>query len=54
MPRLPSPLGTFVWTRFQRLPLADRLTALPLMYAVVDFDNSDEAWQKYDKSECRG
>lgn len=53
MPRLPSPLGTFVWTQFKRLPLADRLTALPLMYAVVDFDNSDEAWRRYDKLTAR-
>lgn len=53
MPRLPSPLGTFVWTQFKRLPLADRLTALPLMYAVVDFDNSNDAWQRYDKLTAR-
>jgi len=24
LPRLPTPLGTFLYTRFQRLPLADR------------------------------
>lgn len=52
-PRLPSPLGTFIYTRFQRLPLSDRLSALPLLYAVVDFDNSDEAWQRYDKVTAR-
>lgn len=48
LPRLPSPLGTFIYTKFQRLPLVDRLSALPLLYAVVDFDNSDEAWRRYD------
>jgi len=48
LPRLPSPLGTFAYTQFKRLPLSDRLSALPLMYAVVDFDNSDEAWKRYD------
>ncbi|MEO0458710.1 MAG: FAD-dependent oxidoreductase [Cyanobacteria bacterium P01_A01_bin.114] len=48
MPYLPSPLGTFVYTQFKRLPLSDRLSALPLLYAVVDFDNSDEAWKRYD------
>ena len=48
MPYLPSPLGTFVYTQFKRLPLVDRLSALPLLYAVVDFDNSDQAWQRYD------
>jgi uncharacterized protein with NAD-binding domain and iron-sulfur cluster len=47
-PRLPTPLGTFLYTRFKRLPLIDRLSALPLLYAVVDFDNSDEAWRRYD------
>jgi uncharacterized protein with NAD-binding domain and iron-sulfur cluster len=48
LPRLPTPLGTFLYPRFQRLPLIDRLSALPLLYAVVDFDNSDAAWQRYD------
>jgi uncharacterized protein with NAD-binding domain and iron-sulfur cluster len=48
MPRLPTPLGTFLYTQFQRLPLGDRLSALPLLYALVDFDNSDAAWQRYD------
>ncbi len=48
LPRLPTPLGTFIYTKFQRLPLVDRLSALPLLYAVVDFDNSDEAWCRYD------
>ncbi|MFQ4144201.1 FAD-dependent oxidoreductase [Chlorogloeopsis sp. ULAP02] len=48
LPRLPTPLGTFVYTYFKRLPLIDRLSALPLLYAVVDFDNSDQAWRRYD------
>lgn len=47
-PRLPTPLGTFLYTQFKRLPSIDRLSALPLLYAVVDFDNSDEAWRRYD------
>lgn len=53
LPRLPSPLGTFIYTQFQRLPLADRLTSLLLMYAVIDFDNTDNAWKKYDKLTAR-
>ena len=53
MPYLPSPLGTFVYTQFKRLPLADRLSALPLLYAVIDFDNSDQAWQRYDPMTAR-
>jgi uncharacterized protein with NAD-binding domain and iron-sulfur cluster len=53
LPRLPSPLGTFLYTQFQRLPLIDRLSALPLLYAVIDFDNSDEAWRRYDSVTAR-
>ena len=52
-PLLPSPLGTFVYTKFKRLPLSDRLSALPLLYSVIDFDNSHEAWQRYDKMTAR-
>jgi uncharacterized protein with NAD-binding domain and iron-sulfur cluster len=48
LPRLPAPLGTFLYTQFKRLPLIDRLSALALLYAVVDFDNSDAAWRRYD------
>lgn len=42
-PWLPTPLGTFLYTRFKRLPLSDRLSALPLLYALIDFDNSEAA-----------
>ncbi|MGD2182328.1 hydroxysqualene dehydroxylase [Lusitaniella coriacea] len=52
-PRLPTPLGTFLYTHFKRLPLIDRLSALPLLYAVIDFDNSHDAWQRYDKVTAR-
>ncbi|HEY9620230.1 MAG TPA: FAD-dependent oxidoreductase, partial [Crinalium sp.] len=52
-PCLPTPLGTFLYTQFKRLPLSDRLSALPLLYAVVDFDNSDEAWRRYDAVTAR-
>ena len=50
---LPSPLGTFIYPQFYRLPLFDRLSALPLMAALVDFDNSPEAWERYDKISAR-
>jgi uncharacterized protein with NAD-binding domain and iron-sulfur cluster len=53
LPRLPSPLGTFAYTQFKRLPLSDRISALPLMYAIVDFDNSDDAWKRYDGMTAR-
>lgn len=52
-PYLPSPLGTFLYTDFKRLPLSDRLSALPLLYSIVDFDNSDDAWQRYDRLSAR-
>jgi len=52
-PWLPTPLGTFLYTRFKRLPLSDRLSALPLLYAVIDFDNSDAAWRRYDPVTAR-
>lgn len=53
MPPLPTPLGTFLYTQFKRLPLSDRLSALPLLYALIDFDNSDEAWKRYDAVTAR-
>ncbi|PZD75062.1 9,9'-di-cis-zeta-carotene desaturase-like protein [Acaryochloris thomasi RCC1774] len=52
-PRLPMPLGTFAYPKFPRLPLVDRLSAFPLIHAVVDFDNSDEAWRRYDGMTAR-
>lgn len=52
-PYLPMPLGTFLYTDFKRLPLIDRLSALPLLQALIDFDNSDEAWQRYDRITAR-
>jgi uncharacterized protein with NAD-binding domain and iron-sulfur cluster len=53
LPRLPMPLGTFAYPQFPRLPLADRLSAVPLIQAVLDFDNSDEAWKRYDGISAR-
>lgn len=53
LPKLPAPLGTFIYTKFQRLPLIERLSALPLLYTLVDFDNSDQAWRRYDKVTAR-
>ncbi|MEQ8971623.1 MAG: FAD-dependent oxidoreductase [Coleofasciculus sp. C1-SOL-03] len=50
---LPTPLGTFLYPNFRRLPLIDRLSALPLLYALIDFDNSDQAWRRYDQVTAR-
>jgi uncharacterized protein with NAD-binding domain and iron-sulfur cluster len=52
-PPLPTPLGTFIYPQFKRLPLSDRLSALPLLYSLIDFDNSDEAWRRYDAVTAR-
>ena len=52
-PLLPTPLGTFLYTKFKRLPLSDRLSALPLLYSLLDFDNSDDAWDRYDTVTAR-
>ncbi|WP_013321943.1 hydroxysqualene dehydroxylase [Gloeothece verrucosa] len=52
-PRLPTPLGTFLYPRFRRLPFIDRLSALPLLYSLIDFDNSPQAWRRYDKVTAR-
>lgn len=52
-PQLPAPLGTLFYTQFNRLPLVDRLTSVPLMAAVIDFDNTDMAWRKYDSVTTR-
>ncbi|KAA8535968.1 hypothetical protein F0562_028446 [Nyssa sinensis] len=53
LPQLPTPFGTLFYTQVFRLPLVDRLTSLPLMAAVVDFDNTDTAWRKYDPITAR-
>lgn len=53
LPHLPMPLGTFLYPDFKRLPLIDRLSALPLLHTLIDFDNSDEAWQRYDAVTAR-
>ncbi|XP_047310407.1 uncharacterized protein LOC124913991 [Impatiens glandulifera] len=53
LPQWPTPLGTLLYTQFARLDLLDRLTSLPLMAAVVDFDNTDDAWRRYDSITAR-
>ncbi|KAK9014711.1 hypothetical protein V6N11_005858 [Hibiscus sabdariffa] len=53
LPQLPTPFGTLYHTQFVRLPFVDRLSSLPLMAAVIDFDNTDVAWKKYDSITAR-
>ncbi|KAJ4811803.1 Phytoene desaturase [Rhynchospora pubera] len=52
-PKLPAPLGALAYPQFPRLPLVDRLTSLPLIAAVIDFDNTDTVWRKYDTMTAR-
>eukprot|EP00252_Welwitschia_mirabilis_P026450 TRINITY_DN8691_c0_g1_i1.p1 TRINITY_DN8691_c0_g1~~TRINITY_DN8691_c0_g1_i1.p1 ORF type:complete len:552 (-),score=99.64 TRINITY_DN8691_c0_g1_i1:425-2080(-) len=53
LPRLPSPLGTLIYPEFKTITLQDRLSSLLLMYPVIDFDNTDSAWKKYDQLTAR-
>uniref|UniRef100_A0A0A9E681 Amine oxidase domain-containing protein n=1 Tax=Arundo donax TaxID=35708 RepID=A0A0A9E681_ARUDO len=52
-PRLPAPFGVFGYPEFPNLPLIDRLTSIPVIAAVIDFDNTDTAWRKYDAMTAR-
>jgi uncharacterized protein with NAD-binding domain and iron-sulfur cluster len=45
---LPTGLAQAVYTRFAQLPLADLYSAWPLAVALADFDDSDDAWERYD------
>ena len=49
-PRLPAPLGPLAYTsdRFTDLPLGDRLTALPLLQALIEFDLDEGTYAAYD------
>ncbi|ERM96271.1 hypothetical protein AMTR_s00001p00161700 [Amborella trichopoda] len=53
LPRLPTPLGALFYPLFPHLPSVDRLTSVPLLSAVIDFDNTDVAWRKYDMMTAR-
>ena len=48
LPRLPTPLGSALFPKFERLSLADRASAVGLLYEFVDFDGTNEAWERYD------
>lgn len=54
LPRLPTPLGTLIYTQFHRVGLADRLSALPLLLTLADFDPTSKSdWERYDKMTAR-
>jgi uncharacterized protein with NAD-binding domain and iron-sulfur cluster len=53
-PTLPTGLAQLLYTDFLRLPLQDRLSALPLALALADFDEADEnSWRQYDATSFR-
>ena len=52
-PQLPTGLAQALYTRFQKLPAIDRATAAPLVLAFSEFDDSPEAWAKYDSISFR-
>jgi len=47
-PPLPTGLAQALYTRFNNLSIIDRATAFPLVLAFSEFDDSYEAWEKYD------
>uniref|UniRef100_A0A7I4C4P7 Amine oxidase domain-containing protein n=1 Tax=Physcomitrium patens TaxID=3218 RepID=A0A7I4C4P7_PHYPA len=55
LPRLPTPLGSFLYTSpyFRNLSVVDRLTALPLIQALLEFDADEETYAKYDAMTAR-
>lgn len=53
--RLPTIIGQFVATHplFYRLSLADRLTIIPWLYHVLNFNSDPETYEKYDQMTAR-
>lgn len=52
-PKLPTGLAQAAYTTFLSLPLQDRLSAFPLVLAFSEFDDSPEAWRRYDEVSFR-
>ena len=54
-PRLPALLGQAVHTfpLFRNMPLEDRLSMLPLFYAIIDHANDRETFAEYDERTAR-
>jgi len=50
---LPTGLAQAAFTRFLNLSWFDRATAFPLVLAFSEFDDSPEAWEKYDQMSFR-
>ena len=52
-PQLPTGLAQFAYTKFINLSVLDRASAAPLVIAFSEFDDSKEAWEKYDQISFR-
>jgi uncharacterized protein with NAD-binding domain and iron-sulfur cluster len=52
-PSLPTGLAQALYTRFNNLSIVDLATALPLVLAFSEFDDSFEAWERYDNISFR-
>ena len=52
-PNLPTGLAQALYTKFVNLPPLDRATAAPLVLAFSEFDDSTEAWERYDNISFR-
>lgn len=53
LPALPTGLAQALYTKFTKLSPLDRVTAAPLVLAFSEFDDSPEAWAKYDEISFR-
>ncbi|KAK9823485.1 hypothetical protein WJX72_003089 [[Myrmecia] bisecta] len=54
-PRLPTPLGNFIYTSryFTKLPLTDRLTALPLVAPLLEHALDEDSYHHYDNMSAK-
>ena len=52
-PQLPTGLAQALYTKFINLSPLDKATALPLVLAFSEFDDSPEAWEKFDSISFR-
>ena len=51
--QLPTGLGQALLTRFKNLSPLELATAAPLVLAFSEFDDSESAWERYDKISFR-
>ncbi|CAM9743595.1 unnamed protein product, partial [Choristocarpus tenellus] len=55
LPPFPAPLGMFrhTFNLFTSLPVADRLSMMPLLYAVIDHTRDERTYAAYDSMTAR-